>query len=109
MRTGESVIENQSNWLERIGWMIAAALASGLGAWLWASFKKVDKASHEKDMQRLQDAIEHRFNEFELRVVEPIRKRNSQFEQKFETVQRELSEMKELLIEIRTQLKVGKQ
>lgn len=102
---GVGVIEQ--NWLERIGWLLAAAIFSGFGVWVWGSFRKVDKTTHEKDLQRLEQAIDHRFDEFELRVVEPIRKRNSQFEQKFEAVQAELAKMNGLLIEIRTKLEVS--
>lgn len=104
MRTDGSVIE--TNWLERLGWMIAAAAVSGFGAWLWASFKKVDKTVHEVDMRRIEEAINHRFQEFEFHVVEPIRKRNSQFEQKFETLNEKLDKVSETLVEIRTELKV---
>ena len=102
---GAGVIEQ--NWLERIGWLLAAAIFSGFSVWIWASFRKVDKAAHEKDLQRLEEAFDHRFSEFELRVVEPIRKRNSQFEQKIEAVQAELAKMNGLLIEIRTKLEVA--
>lgn len=107
MRAGETSAMEQ-NWLERIGWMLAAAIASGFGVWLWASFKKVDKLVHEKDLQRLEENFNHRFAEFEFRVIDPIKKRNSQFEAKFDTLNKKLDEMNETLIEIRTQLKVQK-
>lgn len=107
MRAGETAVV-EANWLERIGWMLAAGFASGFGVWLWASFKKVDKLVHEKDLQRLEENFNHRFAEFEFRVIEPIKKRNSQFEQKFDTLNKKLDEMNETLIVIRTQLEVQK-
>ena len=103
--TGEAVIE--ANWLERLGWILAASVASGFGAWLWASFKKVDKATHREEMERLEKAIDHRFDEFEYRVVEPIRKRNSQFEQKFDAMNEKLDKITESLAVIRTKLEVS--
>ncbi len=104
MKSGEVVIDN--GWLERLGWLLAASAISGFGAWLWASFRKVDKAAHEKDMERIEKQIEHRFDEFELRVVEPIRKRNSQFEMKLDEVSKKLGTMNDLLIKINTKLEV---
>lgn len=106
MRTdGTRVIEQ--GWMERLGWMLAAAIASGFGAWLWASFRKVDRTVHEKDMELIEKRFERRFDEFELRVVEPIRKRNSQFEQKFEVLNEKLDDMRDTLTAIRTKLETA--
>lgn len=100
MQTGEQVIE--PTWLERLGWMLAAAAVSGFGAWLWASFRKADKT----DIAAIRQEIEKRFSEFELRVVEPIRRQNSQFERRVETIHNDIAEVKSLLIELRTKMEM---
>lgn len=105
MRTGDSVVE--TGWMERLGWMLAAASISGFGAWLWASFRKVDRSAYERDLELIEKRFEHRFDEFEHRVVEPIRKRNSQFEQKFEALNEKLDDMRDTLTAIRTKLETA--